>query len=542
MRSGKVLLGLAAAGSIVSTAGAQFQQKVLIKDNDTIVGIGAMESISYVQVNDIGMWTAWVQTNNSDTTRDVCILRNGFVTLREGSPLFTPPNTILDDFLSVNMSESGHLGMVLKLLVNGSAVTHSLYWNTVMIAKRLDVLNAPPTVGSGTTWENMDVCKINAANEVFVLGDLNNPANGTGRDPSLTRFKLDQVGNILETEVLLTRGMFLPSLGTTVNDLPTTEHSLAVNKHGDYMTLVMGLGGAQGNAYMINGETIVAAETQPSPVPGRNWTTLTNTPKISLNDNGDYAFTGSTGGATGYLVVKNGEKFAQQGDVYPTFSPSPLLSGTAAPLYIANDGNMFWRADTTLNDDAYLRNFIPIVQANVTTINGDLVTSIETSENAHSVSRNGRFWVGRVDLQLGGDAALLVDFGLVLPIPGCQGNEGKLAAEGMALPGSSLEFSMDLGHAVGALPIVLFSTRQAIPGSDCGVTTQYGELLISNAHRVGRLTLPAWNGNQPSTLTAPIPTDLSLVNQTFFAQGLFRAPGQPAFSLTNGLRIEIGAP
>lgn len=542
MSSGKFLLGLAAAGSITSAAAAQAPDpKVLVKEGDTIVGMGSLQSMTYVQINDTGMWTAFIDTDNIDSNRDVAILRNGFVTLREGTTLFSPSNTTLDDFDSINLSETGHLGMCLRVAVGGS-VREALYWNTVPIALR-DTILVDPLVGANTDWETFDICKINTANEVFVIGDVNNPANGTGRDATLCRFKVDAIGNLIETEVLLTKGQFLPALGTSVNDLPITEHALAVNKHGDYLTLVFGLGGAQGNAYLINAETIVAAEQSPSPVAGRNWNVLTNIPKMWLNDNGDYCFTGALTGSGGgnYLVVKNGAKFAQSGDTYPTFSSSPLINGSAAPLFVANDGNMFWRADTALNDDAYLRNFTPIVQQNVTTIGGDLVLTVEQTDNAFSVSRNGRFFAGRVDLQLGGETALFVDFGLTLPLPGCAGNEGQLRVlDGLALPGHSMTFSMDLGNAINALPFVLFSTQERIPGSDCGVNTPYGELLISNAHRVGRLALPPWNGNDPSTLSVQVPVDLALVDQTFFAQGLFRSGA--AFSLTNGLRIEIGAP
>jgi hypothetical protein len=542
MNSGKLLLGLAAAGSIASMPmGQALDQKILVKEGDTIVGLGALETISSVLINDLGMWVALIDTDHFDTVRDACILRNGFVTLREGTTLFSPPGASLDEFDSVDMSTSGHLALCVRATI-GTA-REALYWNTVKVALRSDAL-VSPLVGAGTTWDKFDVCKINAANEIFVIGDVANPANGSGLDATLCRFKLDDIGNILETEVLLTKGQILSALGTSVNDLPNTEHGLSVNKHGDYLTLVFGLGG--GNSYMINGETIVAQEQAPSPIPGRNWNVLTNIPKMWLNDNGDYCFTGTITGTGGgnFLVVKNGEKFAQSGDIYPTFSSSALINGTAAPLYVANDGNMFWRADTALSDDAFLRNFLPIVQQNVTTIDGDLVLGVEQTDNAHAVSRNGRFWAGRVDLQLGGETVLFVDFGLTLPIPGCAGNEGQLKVlDGLALPGNSLLFSMDLGNAINATPIILFSTRERIPGSDCGANTPWGELLISNAHRIGRVTLPNWNGNQASTLSVPIPADLALVDQVFFAQGVFRSPGSPAeYDLTNGMRIEIGAP
>lgn len=85
-------------------------------------------------------------------------------------------------------------------------------------------------------------------------------------------------------------------------------------------------------------------------------------------------------------------------------------------------------------------------------------------------------------------------------------------------------------------------SRSVANGAGCGVVRPFGELLISPAHRLGSLTLPPWNGSQPSTLVVPIPPDPALVDQVFFAQGVFQTPTSPRFTLTNALRIEIGAP
>lgn len=541
MRSAKNLLGLLAAGSLASIAGAQ-TPRLLVQDGSTIIGLGELTQITMVQILDSGTWLAQIDTDFSDTTRDGALLRSGFVTLREGSPLFTPSGATLDDFDSVNMSPDGQLAMCLRSIVG--TTRESLYWNTVKIAQRDDVLNSP-LVGAGTDWETFDFCKINGNNEVYVIGDVANPAVSGAREATLCRFRVDAVGNILETEVLYTDGQFLDVLQTVVTDLPSTEHSLSVNDRGDYMTLVQALGPV--NALVINGAIEVAREGLPSPVAGRNWRVLTNQPRVWLNEKGEYLFAGALEGTGGtYLIVKNGEKFAQSGDVYPTFSSDPLTNGSAAPLILTNRGDVFWRADSSRNtDDAFLRNFTPIIQANRTVFNGDLITSVEQVDNAFSVSPNGRFFVGRVDLQLGGEAALMVDFGLIEEIPGCAGNEPTLkVTEGLALPGNQMTFEMDLGQAFGALPILFFSTGQSVPGSECGLNTAFGELLISNSNRVGRSILPVWN-LEPSSVTLNVPPDPALVNRTFYAQGVFRDLGgtsAPDFALTNGLKLVLGAP
>ena len=515
----------------------------LVKQGAPIAGVGAVSSISSVQMLDSGRWYALLDTDNPDTTQDTLVLGDTGPVLREGESLTSSFPLTFDEFDSIHVSATGNVAACMRALFVSSF--EGLSWNRVPIALRGDPL-VDPLLGAGTTWVTFDVCKINRANEVFVLGDIDNSAVVSARDATLCRFRLDDNGNVLSSQVLLTEGQFLPALATTVVDLPNTEHSLSVNERGDWMTLVLGLGSV--NAFVINGTTVVAQEGGPSPVAGRLWRTaggLTNSPRLCLNNRGGYAFSGRLDGSDAtYLIVKDGQKFAQSGDIYPSFSASPLQNGTSAPLVLTDGGDLFWRAGSLLQtDSAFLRNFTPILQANRTLFNGDLVIHVEQTDNAFSVSPNGRFFAGRVDLQVGGEAVLLVDFGLTLPLPGCSGNPGSLAvASGLALPGNALEFALDRGQAPGAVPLLTFSSRALTTSAGCGRDFAFGELLISPAHRLGSLALPTWNGSTPSTLVVPIPPDPALVDQVFFAQGVFRTPTSPRFTLTNGMRIEIGAP
>ena len=145
-----------------------------------------------------------------------------------------------------------------------------------------------------------------------------------------------------------------------------------------------------------------------------------------------------------------------------------------------------------------------------------------------------------------GETLLLMDFGLVVPIPGCSGNPGKLRlVDGLALPGNALVLGMDNGQAAGVRPALFFSTAPRSPGSPCGANTEWGELLISMGHRFGRITLPTWDGTQESLVNLPIPNDVSLVDAEVFVQGAFIDVNHTAaedFRFTNALRIQIGAP
>jgi hypothetical protein len=345
--------------------------------------------------------------------------------------------------------------------------------------------------------------------------------------------------------VLVTKGQFNDALGTTINGLAisSTEHGLALNERGDFITYVGGVGH---EAVMINAEEIVAAELAPSSV-GVNWRALDQT-KVALNDFGEYVLSGSLDGTVDtYLVEKNGAKFVRSGDVVDGYSSSPIVGGKSAPLAITNSGHVFWRAETEEGEAAYLRDHRPVVVAGTTVLDGKLVLTLPGSEHAFRVSPDGRFLLGRIDdLEGVGASSVLVDFGSIVPVPGCTGNAGQLAvSEGEARIGETFQLALDAGQAPGVLPIVSFSSRASVPGSDCGVLLGAGELLISPPHRLANLVLAPWNGSTPSAVNVRIPSDPALVDLVLHAQGFFRdfagSSTEPT-RMTNGLRIEIGAP
>jgi hypothetical protein len=514
----------------------------LIRNGDTVLGMGGVQSLSSIAINDGKMWTTLVDTTFPENTRDGAILRSGFLTLRENVALLAPPSSILDEWnSSIQLNNNGDLGMIVNVRPEGAQVIQGAYFNLRLVALEDQPVNSP-VVPAGTLWDSITVIKLNENNLMMLMGKVDGaPPNPTAKKDILARFQLDDDGNVLEETVLAYPGVVVEALETTVNSLPSSffPTGLAMNKHGDFITFIGGTGNV--NAIMLNMEFVLALERSPSPV-GAPWNALFQT-RAAINDRREYAFSGSLSGPNPYLVVKNGAKFVQAGDVLPSFSTNPIAVGGAAPIYIANTGDVFWRAETSSNESAFMRNHEAIIIQNRTIVEGRLVTKLEEDAQAFASSPNGRFLAGRVEFGANNDAILFADFGLVLDIPGCHGNLGVLTHEsGKPLVGDHLEFAMDNGQGAGALAKIVFSLRQRIPGSDCGVNFPFGEVLTSAAHRVGIAYLPPWNGTQPTTVDIAIPNSLSLVDGVFFAQGYFRMPGTRNLRLTNGMRIELGAP
>ncbi|HEX6883667.1 MAG TPA: hypothetical protein VF530_09820 [Planctomycetota bacterium] len=548
----KTILGLSAL-ALASVPAAGQTPGVLFRDGDPIVGVGGIERISYVRVTDSGMWLSLVEADNSvDNNLDICLMRNGFLTLREGMNLPQPPGTTLDDWGSIHMNSRGELGMHLR--PRTTTTSDGLYWNLVLVQLKGDVLNLAP-FSANARLDGVTIVRLTEERELIGLVKVLDTTISNRAVDALIRYDLGPTGSVLARTTLATKNVFNDVLGAPIDTLGTVttpEHSLAVNQLGDFVLPVSGIGA---RAIMVNMDRIVARELEQSPAPGRTWNANAFAlSKVDINDSGDVVYTGTltpiggdAGEPTNFLLVKNDQKIIQSGDVIPALSPATVGKGSPV-VAISNRGDVFWRAQptsTTAGGAAFMRNLTPLIQESVTTVEGIQVKTVNGSDDAFAISPEGRFFLGRVILQsvTDVDAVIYLDFGLVSELPGCFGNQGKLLhLSGDARVGQQLRIGMDDGPFPGALPILLFSRNTLLNQAGCGVPTTTGELMLGSPVS-NPFFLPAWDGVNPSVFTVNVPVNMSLVNAKFYVQGLFGNPNQPrSFKLTNGLKYEIGPP
>jgi len=543
-------LALGSAFLVLAPSPARSQTlETLLEAGEPVVGLGSLTAFQYLASTDGGRWAVLVDTDFADTQSDGGLLLDGFLALRERTILFDPPAFELDDWISLGLANDGDLGMLLRIRredideEGNSTVTNrtGAFWNLIPVALNGDELTAPG-LPAGTEWARFDGVKLSAANDLFVLGEL--ATSATARQDALVHYRLGPAGEVLDAEVPIRQAQFLDVLGTVVGALSTGEHLWDVNDRGEFLMLVPAVGG---DAILLGTDRVVAQELAPAPVPGRNWKVL-NFTKLSLNDRGDYAFSGTLDGdeTSDYLIEHDGRKLVQSGDVIPALSADPLDTGGAAPLVLANTGDVYWSARFRDSEDqCFARNLEPVVKRGQVLPDGSVVSEITAAEHGFAVSPGGRFFLGRVELQDVGPAVLFADFGLVLELPGCAGSPASLRlVDGKALAGGSFTLALDGAQVSGAIPALSFGTRLARPDSECGLMTPFGELLLSPADVRRTLVLPAWTGAAVE-ITFNVPNDVALVDALFFAQGAFFDPHANApekFRTTNGLRIEIGAP
>jgi len=270
--------------------------------------------------------------------------------------------------------------------------------------------------------------------------------------------------------------------------------------------------------------------------------------RLDVNDFGSYVYTGALYGNTDsdYVIVKDGQKFVQEGDVLASLG-APLDHRNSAPVYLTNSGDLYWMAElrnTPASENAaYMRNHEVIVRRGRTLLDGQLVTDIRNEKNAFHVSCDGRFWIGEVVLEDVGEALALTDFGLAVPVPGRERNLGTLElGSGDVLVGETVAWRLDNGQAPNLATVLVFSDRPPRPNSSLGILTQFGEILTGPPAFV--LIGPTWSG-APVDIPGTIPNDLTLVDSPWFGQGAFidlTLTSSEPVRLTNGLRLELGAP
>lgn len=548
MRTAKTILALAVlAGTARQGAGQEPTVTAFLKQDQAILGVGGVRSTPYVTINDSRLWAARIGTDFVDSERDFVVLRNGFVTLREGMAIFNPAGYILDDWNSLTLSNRGDFGMLLKI-TNATESKEGVFWNLVPVVLGGQAI-VSPLLGANSVYDKFRNIKMNGDNVMYVVASINNTAVGSGnsKEDALIRLDLSSTGALLATTVLATKDMNLPLIpGAKVTTLSATEHGMDVNRQGDVIVQVSAGPGQGKTAVWINLDTIVAQEQQDTPIPGVKWRGLGGA-KCGINNNGGYVVSGNTDATDSFLIVKSGQKFVAGGDILPQFSTGPVQQNSLSPIVLTDHDDVFWVARFAgTSDDAFARNYEPIVQRNRTTVEGNLVVGIVADENAFSVSPNGRFFIGRVDIQSVGFSVVFIDFGLVEEIPGCTGNPGQLKlVSGKPLVGQTMMLSVDNGQAPGVIPTLAFSTRPAIPNNPCGLPTVFGEVLISPANTRLIEILDPWNGVDPVTYELAVPNLISLVDATFYAQAAFfdsKRPSSEKYRLTNALRFELGPP
>ena len=521
--------------ALVLLAAPAWSQKItkLIESYDK-VGTSRVVSFWNPIVNDAGDWGARIILSPSSAA----IVFNGAAVLFEGDPLLAPPGRIR--YLHSLTGAGGGLAAHVRLDGLQSPLPPAPF---AILRNRVPVLiqGLPfdaTGLPSGTICRELGGMGSNGGNTLvsYVRTDLGE---------ALVRFGFGPQGPATSATVDLATGQAL-SDGSRVSSIVLNGLSVPapVNGRGDWMWWVIG---DDGRERLVTRDRILVRSGDPSPVPGRTFVAAHPNPPIALahafNDFGGYAFVRRISGdlASDSLLVKNGEKLAQEGDVLPALAPEVLTDLEPTSVCMSNSGHVYWVAHTngpTYHNLNLMRDLEPILRVGEARVENDLVTSLDPF--SVRISPSGRYVALRVIHGAVKHFLVHIDLGASVRLDSCRQNPGWLTHdEGLVLPGHTMRFTLNGTAAVFSTVRLCGSLREATPGVACGISIPYGELLIDPVYRQPANFLGYWN-NTPMSVAVPLPPDPVLVDLEYFLQGAFTLGNRVV--LTNAMKLTIGAP
>jgi hypothetical protein len=402
-----------AAAYLASNAHAQ-SITTLIKEGDTVPGVGVVQGTDGYAVNNNGEWIVEADTNNADTNTDLVLLKTGAIYWRENDPIFGANISSWDDHSLNNNSEL--FGNI--FLRNATTSTDSgIHLNKQQVIQE-NTISTAPQFTAGTPYIGWFGAKINDSRQGVLMSSVDDPNIATTVDRALVFMNVSPTGTLLNENVIAKEGDTLPGAPSAVTDLETdsNEFDLANNGHVLYGATLTGT--TNNNAiYRWDGtaNNLVALEGGNSPVAGRTWANLAS-PRVALSGNGaHYAHTGVLSGdtATDNVIIVDGNVFKQEGDSVTTASGTWQFTsfGTVGPL-VDDGGNVVWYGDwndpVTTQDTGIFYNNQLVVQEGVTQIDGLTVVTVRSFADTLVMSDNGRFILFEAELTGGLEGAFMI--------------------------------------------------------------------------------------------------------------------------------------
>lgn len=420
--------------------------ETLVLEGDTVSGVGQVSRVDNLAVDDTGAWFVEADTDHADSDADSVLLDPAGLFLREGQALTAPSGSTLDSFDSVTRNVAGQGGFNFFLDgTSGFGDDSGVYVDDSLIIQESDTVDSSK-VSAGTPYIGFFDVKINDAEQLFLMASIDDPAIDSSVDRALVVVQTSN-GAYVSTDLRWKEGDILPGQTEAIEDFETGPHDSAIDENGSLLFVADLEGDSSLDGAVYLDSTELAQEGDPSPVAGRNWSSLGGT-EVDLSADGGHVYTGTLDGdtATNTLIVRNGAKLVQEGDVLPGTNGFGLTSFGSGPVRIDASGNVLWYGDwsdpDTDVDTGLFLNHTLLVQEGVTTVGGVVIDSLSGVQDGFDLSPSGGFVVFEATLENGRNGAFL----LKLPIgerycspavPNSTGQPGVIEALGSPVAGGN---------------------------------------------------------------------------------------------------------
>ncbi|HKX45623.1 MAG TPA: hypothetical protein VJP77_02900 [Planctomycetota bacterium] len=550
------LLFLAPLGALAPVQTGPWTVTAIVLEGDPVAGVGNVTLVSQTEVSDTGAWLVEVDTDHADTNADGLLLLDGALYLREGQPLAAPAGASLDSFDSFFLNAQGDASF--NFFLDGTLGTNDdsgIYFgaNPGLVYQEGQPITAPGPA-NGALWQGFFETRVNDLDQVLTLGTLDVPLVGTTVDRILLLTTLSG-GAVVNEQVIALEGDVLPGQTEVVEDFKTASHQIELGDTGLVAFVADLAGDAALDHALYFGGALIAQEGSPSPIPGRNWSSLSST-NLDISSSGHIVYTGSLDGDTNSntVIVRDAQKFRQEGDPVPVVSLAAFqLTGFGTgPVFVDESGGVLWFGDwndvDTTVDTGLFYNDTLLIQEGITVVGGVIVDEIRGISDGYMLSDGGAWATVRLSLVGGIECAVLLRREPVVgSVAGCVPNPGTLSvASGTPALGQPVTFALDTtAHSLGFG--LLFGASGPIPlAGPCGLDIGFGEILIDVLNPPNPIFLGSgvFSTGSPATVAGVVPLDESFFGLTLWLQGAFVDGVDPVLvppSLTNALTVEFGS-
>ncbi len=416
-QSVSAVLGLVAAAGLAS---AQPTVTTVLRDFDFVGGFGSVTTMASMAINNNGDWLIEVDTDFPDTNLDGALIRNDLSSrLREGDALLSPVGASLGSFDAVTLNNVGNSGWNFFLDGLTTSTDSGIYYNDILLIQEGSNTTAPQ-FSAGTPFIGFFDSKINDSDNQLVMASLDDPAISSTVDRGLIVLTYQPLTGTFTENAIAIEGQTIPGTTDPLADMSTGVHNTAWNNLGQAMFSIDTTGATTSDTAIVlweNGNySIIGQEGSASIVAGRNYLSMTSR-SMDLNNGGDFVFRAALDGdsADNDMIVKNDEDFMREGRSFAAIAPYAITSFGTGPVFIDDAGNVFWYGvwndpNTDINK-GFFRNEELLIQANVTSVDGNLVTLIRGIESGYEISDSGQYALLRAQFNGTEDVVLLLDFG-----------------------------------------------------------------------------------------------------------------------------------
>lgn len=377
----------------------------IIAEGDMIPGVGMVDAINNVAVNDFGETLVEVNTNQADTESDEVLLRNGIIAYQEGifGTIDLPTGVFINRFDAININNSGDTGHRFFLDPLEPAEDSGIYLNGQLIVQEGEFTTAAG-LSPGTPFVALSAVKFTNTGKFLTVAIVDDPA---------IESEIDRVIMLIDGDsqtVIAKEGDVLPGQTVVADDFANTINTSAINDNDDVMFAAdLATGDTATNFAFYLNSTLLAQEGSPSPIPGRNYQTLF-AHAMDLNNAGEFIYKANLDGDTSddYVLVLNGQVFRREGGPAPDGFVFQNFGSANAPIEIANNGDVLWFGDWNNPDFDFdtglFLNDTLIVQEGVTMVGDDMrITGLANGLDTFDMSSDGRWIIFEAEFERDGE-------------------------------------------------------------------------------------------------------------------------------------------